>query len=101
MGRKQRPAIFDELLVGFRETVRRFDTGIGRALALKLASEGAAVVVNDLDAAPAEQTVADIRAAADIVAGLKQLKPADLPCAPSQRHQGQVDQQIPRRMGCA
>lgn len=37
--------------------------GIGRAIALKLASEGAKVVVNDLDAAPAEQTVADIKAA--------------------------------------
>jgi 3-oxoacyl-[acyl-carrier protein] reductase len=37
--------------------------GIGRAIAMKLASEGARVVVNDLDAAPAEQTVADIRAA--------------------------------------
>jgi 3-oxoacyl-[acyl-carrier protein] reductase len=37
--------------------------GIGRAIAMKLASEGAKVVVNDLDAAPAEQTVADIRAA--------------------------------------
>ena len=37
--------------------------GIGRAIALKLASEGAKVVVNDLDAAPAEQTVADIHAA--------------------------------------
>ena len=37
--------------------------GIGRAIALKLAREGAKVVVNDLDAAPAEQTVADIRGA--------------------------------------
>lgn len=37
--------------------------GIGRAIAMKLASEGAKVVVNDLDAAPAEQTVADIIAA--------------------------------------
>lgn len=34
--------------------------GIGREIALKLASEGAKVVINDLDAAPAEQTVADI-----------------------------------------
>ena len=33
--------------------------GIGRAIAMKLASEGAKVVVNDLDPAPAEQTVAD------------------------------------------
>ncbi len=28
--------------------------GIGRAIALKLASEGAKIVVNDLDAAPGE-----------------------------------------------
>jgi 3-oxoacyl-[acyl-carrier protein] reductase len=37
--------------------------GIGREIALKLASEGASVVINDLDAAPALQTVADIEAA--------------------------------------
>lgn len=34
--------------------------GAGAALALKLAAEGAAVVVNDLDAAPADETVAAI-----------------------------------------
>ncbi|CAD5109371.1 SDR family NAD(P)-dependent oxidoreductase [Zestomonas carbonaria] len=34
--------------------------GIGREVALKLASEGASVVINDLDATPAEETVADI-----------------------------------------
>ena len=37
--------------------------GIGREIALKLASEGARLVINDLDAAPAQQTVADIVAA--------------------------------------
>jgi 3-oxoacyl-[acyl-carrier protein] reductase len=36
--------------------------GIGREIARKLASEGASVVVNDLDEAPAKQTVADIEA---------------------------------------
>src|SRR5438477_8779024 len=37
--------------------------GIGRSIALKLASQGARVVVNDLDREPCEQTVADIKAA--------------------------------------
>src|SRR5688572_3723604 len=36
--------------------------GIGQAVALKLVAEGASVVINDLDAAPAEETVAQIRA---------------------------------------
>jgi 3-oxoacyl-[acyl-carrier protein] reductase len=35
--------------------------GIGRSIAHKLASEGARVVVNDLDAEPAEETVREIR----------------------------------------
>lgn len=37
--------------------------GIGRSIALKLASEGASVVVNDLDEAPAQEVVAEILAA--------------------------------------
>jgi 3-oxoacyl-[acyl-carrier protein] reductase len=37
--------------------------GIGRAIALKLASEGARIVVNDLDAAPAQDVVDEIRKA--------------------------------------
>lgn len=37
--------------------------GIGRATALKLASEGAAVVVNDMDEAPANEVVLAIQAA--------------------------------------
>ena len=36
--------------------------GIGRSIALKLASEGARIVVNDLDAEPANDTVQAIRA---------------------------------------
>ena len=37
--------------------------GIGRSIALKLASEGARIVVNDLDEAPAQEVVETIRAA--------------------------------------
>lgn len=37
--------------------------GIGREIALKLASEGARLVINDLDAGPAEEALAAIRAA--------------------------------------
>ena len=35
--------------------------GIGRSIALKLASEGARLVINDLDTEPAEETIALIR----------------------------------------
>jgi len=36
--------------------------GIGRAIALKMAAQGARLVVNDLDDAPAQEVVAEIRA---------------------------------------
>lgn len=44
--------------------------GIGRALALKLASEGASLVVNDLDAAPLQETMAEIERLGGKSAGL-------------------------------
>ncbi|MFF0051098.1 SDR family NAD(P)-dependent oxidoreductase [Streptomyces sp. NPDC005498] len=50
-------------LAGKTAIVSGSGRGIGREIALKFAAEGANVVVNDLDPAPAEQTVADIKAA--------------------------------------
>lgn len=38
-----------------------FRRGIGRAIALKLADEGAAVVINDLDEAPAQEVLAELQ----------------------------------------
>lgn len=51
-------------LAGKTAIVSGSGRGIGREIALKFAAEGADVVVNDLDPAPAEETVADIKAAA-------------------------------------
>ena len=50
-------------LAGKTAIVSGSGRGIGREIALKFAAEGANVVVNDLDPAPAEETVADIKAA--------------------------------------
>ncbi len=50
-------------LLGKVAVVSGSGRGIGRAIALKLASDGAAVVVNDLDPIPADETVAMIKAA--------------------------------------
>jgi 3-oxoacyl-[acyl-carrier protein] reductase len=49
-------------LQGKRAIITGAGRGIGQAIAFKLAGEGARVVVNDLDAGPAEETVAAIRA---------------------------------------
>lgn len=50
-------------LADHRAVVTGAGAGIGRAIALRLAAEGAKVVVNDLDAAAAEETVRAIAAA--------------------------------------
>jgi len=52
--------------------------GIGREIALKLAADGARIVVNDLDEAVAQETVADIkRAGSDAVACVGSVVDAD------------------------
>lgn len=52
--------------------------GIGQAIALKLASEGARLVINDLDAGPTEETIARIKAlGSDAVACLGDVTAAD------------------------
>ncbi|WP_030973301.1 SDR family NAD(P)-dependent oxidoreductase [Streptomyces sp. NRRL S-1824] len=50
-------------LAGKTAIVSGSGRGIGREIALKFASEGANVVVNDLDPLPAEETVDDIKTA--------------------------------------
>ncbi|WP_174286230.1 SDR family NAD(P)-dependent oxidoreductase [Sphingomonas bacterium] len=50
-------------LLGKTAIISGSGRGIGRALALKLASEGASVVVNDLDEAPAAEVVTAIETA--------------------------------------
>ncbi|MNJ10799.1 3-oxoacyl-[acyl-carrier-protein] reductase FabG [compost metagenome] len=50
-------------LTGKTAIVTGAGRGIGRSVALKLSADGARIVVNDLDAEPAEEVVAQIRAA--------------------------------------
>ncbi|KXF50754.1 3-oxoacyl-ACP reductase [Rhodococcus sp. SC4] len=50
-------------LTGKAAVVTGSGRGIGREIAIKLAGDGASVVVNDVDPQPAEQTVAHIEAA--------------------------------------
>ncbi len=52
----------DKKLDGQVAVITGSGRGIGRAIALKLASEGAQIVVNDLDEAPAQETVEAIKA---------------------------------------
>ncbi|NPC58016.1 SDR family NAD(P)-dependent oxidoreductase [Caenimonas soli] len=53
----------DRKLEGKVALVSGSGRGIGREIALKLAGEGARLVINDLDAEPASQVVAEIKAA--------------------------------------
>lgn len=50
-----------EILKGRSALVSGSGRGIGREIAMKLASEGARIVVNDLDADPANETAEEIR----------------------------------------
>jgi len=60
---KRKGKIMQPKLQGKVALVSGSGRGIGREIALKLAHEGASVVINDLDSAPAAQTVNDIVAA--------------------------------------
>ncbi|QGW77534.1 SDR family NAD(P)-dependent oxidoreductase [Pseudomonas alkylphenolica] len=52
--------------------------GIGRCVALKFASKGAKVIINDLDQAPADEVIAEIRAlGSDAVACIGNVSAAD------------------------
>jgi len=51
--------------------------GIGAATAAKLASEGAAVAVTDMDVGPAEETADQITAAEDIKQDMQKARPMD------------------------
>jgi 3-oxoacyl-[acyl-carrier protein] reductase len=57
---KRKGTIMQPKLQGKVALVSGSGRGIGREIALKLAREGASVVINDLDPAPAAQTVNDI-----------------------------------------
>lgn len=52
----------DKTLAGKVAIVTGSGRGIGRCVALKFAEKGAQVIINDLDQAPAEEVIAEIRA---------------------------------------
>ena len=55
--------------------------GIGRAIALKLAGEGARIVVNDLDEEPARETVQAVRNVGSDAAAIIALLDVAQPCS--------------------